>query len=645
MERTSGARASAEKIERRARSAWRPRSALAALALCAPCIAWADTQFAALGELSLEDLRDLRVLTVSRFEEALDAAAASVYVITGADIRRSGVRSLPEALRLAPMLDVARADGNQYAVSARGFTNVLANKMLVLIDGRPVYTPLFSGVFWEAQDVVLDDVERIEIVTGPSTALWGSNAVNGLIHVITKTAHATQGALLSAEAGNRRSDAAVRFGGSADTTGYRAYAKTYRRDDTRRANGSSVFDEAKGSQAGFRADWGSSSTRATLQGDAYAATIDQATTPRRLEGANLLARWEQLDAQGTGLTLQGLLEYARRNQPPLLTDTQRIADVVAQFSFQPLAAHRVLVGGGYRHVDDRVSLLGSGIAFMPASRELEWSRLFVQDQIALGSDVSATLAASAEHNPFTGLEWLPSVRLAWQPRSGAVLWASASRAVRSPSRIDREYFQPATPPYLVAGGPDFQSEVSNVFEVGARAEHGKTLSYAATFFRHEHQRLRSLAPTADGLQWRNDVEGHTQGLEGWVRWSPSSNWRIDAGGVLLRQRLALRPGAVDSGGLATLGNDPKRWGSLRAAVDLTPSIGWQTSVRRVGARSQPGVPAYTAFDTRLAWRIDPSTELALKVENAFDRRHAEWGTAANRVELERSASVQLTLRY
>jgi iron complex outermembrane recepter protein len=597
-----------------------------------------------LADLSLEQLRDVRVVTVSRLEEGLDRVAASAYVITGEEIRRSGATSIAQALRLAPTLDVARADANQYAISARGFNNVLANKMLVLIDGRAVYTPLFSGVFWEAQDVVLGDVERIEVITGPSTALWGSNAVNGLIHVITKPASATAGAALSAELGSRQRHGDLRYGARLGEGSMRLYAKAYEREDTQRADGSSVQDAAHGQQAGFRADWSDADERVTLQGDVYDGSVGQGGSARTFSGGNLLARWERTDASGAGWTLQAYLDHTQRRIPQLFRESLDTVDLVAQYGFAWGARHRALIGAGLRHARDDVDN-SAALAFQPGSRSLQWSRLFAQDRFEVRDGLDATLAASLEHNPYTGLEVLPSARLAWRIDATRLAWAAMSRAVRAPSRIDREFFQPGVAPYVLAGGPDFLAEVSNTLELGYRAQRGSGISYALTLFRHEHDRLRSLAPTPQGLQFRNDIDGSTQGLEAWSRWRVNPRWRLHAGFVVQRQRLAVRSGAVDAGGLAALGNDPRYWASLHSMLDLSPRVAWDLRLRRVGSRPLPEVPAYTALDSRLAYQTDHGVELALLVKNAFDRDHPEWGPATNRVELEREVSLQLSWQY
>jgi len=560
----------------------------------------AEASAEGLADLSLEQLREIVVTTVSRSEERLDRVAASVYVISGEDIRRSGATTIAEALRLAPTLDVARADGNQYAISARGFNNVLANKMLVLIDGRTVYTPLFSGVFWEAQEVMLEDVERIEVVTGPSTALWGSNAVNGMIQIITRAAAATRGAFAAGQAGNRERGGAVRFGGDTEGDGhFRLYGKSYDRSSTHRADGSATNDAADGMQVGFRADWARQRDAFTVQGDAYRGSIDQTPAARTFSGANVLARWQRSLGDGAELSAQAYVDHTERDHPQSFFEILDTVDAVAQYAFKPTDGQRLVIGGGYRYARDRVDQSPS-IAFIPGSRSLSWSRAFAQDQIDLTPTLALTLAGSIEGNPYTGAETLPSVRLAWVPGANHTLWASLSRAVRAPSRIDREFFSPGQPPFVLAGGPDFRSEVSNVLELGYRAQFSQSLSYAATLFQAEHQHLRSLAPTAQGLQFENAIEGRTRGLEAWARWRVVEWWRLDAGVVLLNQDLHVVPGAIDIGGLAALGNDPRNHGSLRSSLDLGRAWRWDVDVRRVGERPNPAVPAYTAFDTRLA---------------------------------------------
>ncbi|MCI3951985.1 MAG: hypothetical protein K0R53_1482, partial [Burkholderiales bacterium] len=301
-----------------------------------------------LADLSLEELSNIEVTSVSRRAERLSDAPASIFVITREDIRRSGVTSLPEALRLAPNLQVARVNASSYAISARGFNNSIGNKLLVLIDGRTVYTPLFSGVFWDAQDVMLEDVERIEVISGPGATLWGSNAVNGVINVTTRPARDTQGALVSAGAGNLERGGAVRYGAALGGGGHvRLYGKYFDRDNTERADGSPVRDAWDKGQFGFRADWGGADRSFTLQGDAYRGELEQAAPGQiKLEGMNLLGRWNHHLGDGSNLRFQAYYDHTQRNQPGTFREELDIFDVELQHALKPLGAHALVWGGG-----------------------------------------------------------------------------------------------------------------------------------------------------------------------------------------------------------------------------------------------------------------------------------------------------------
>lgn len=611
---------------------------------------------AALADLSLEQLREIVVTSVSLRREPLQDVAASVFVISAEDIRRSGATTVTEALRLAPTLDVARVDASQYAISARGFNNTLANKMLVMIDGRSIYTPLFGGVFWDAQDVLLSEVERIEVVTGPSTAQWGTNAVNGLIHIITRRAADTQGTALRAHAGNRERGGSVRHGGAFSgkegSAGghYRLYAKAFDRSNSENADGTSVPDQADGQQAGFRADWSGTADAITLQGDIYRNLIDAEVNATEVSGANLLGRWQRTLTGGAQASMQVYVERTEREQPLGFSETLDTVDAVAQYAFAPIARHRLLLGAGWRHSRDETTG-NPQFAFRPNDRTLNWSRVFAQDQIELPRRVTLTLAGSVEHNPYTGSEMLPSLRLAWRATESSLFWASAQRAVRAPSRVDRELYSPAEPnadgSFDIAGGPDFEAEVSKVFELGHRGRLSQAFSYSLAFFHHDHDRLRSVAPTGLGseVELRNDIEGSTRGVEATASWRVSEHWRLVAGGVSLDQRLRVRQGKVDTIGLNALGNDPNGWWQLRSALDLSPRHTWDLRVRRVGSRPQFDVSSYTAVDTGLVWRVSPKVEVSLQVLNLLDTDHVEWATATRRVDFGRAGSLQLRAAF
>jgi iron complex outermembrane receptor protein len=617
-----------------------------ALVLCSSFVAAPLHAANDLAELSLEQLSNIVVTSVSRREEPLGAAAASVYVITGEDIRRSGATTLPEALRLAPNLQVARADANQYAISARGFNNTLANRLLVLIDGRIVYSPLFSGVFWEVQDVVLEDVLRIEVISGPGGTLWGANAVSGVINVITRPAADTQGLLVAAGAGNRQRGGTTRYGGTFGTDGhYRVYGKYFDEDATRRADRVPLVDDGSRGQAGFRADWGTARRGFTVQGDAYRTDIAQPVGgSRNLGGANLLARWSESRENGSNVQAQAYYDRVERDQPGSIREELDILNAEFQHGFDATKANRVLWGAGYRYARDSIENLSPGLAFIPASRNLSWYNAFAQDEWRLRADLALTLGVKVEHNDYSGYEWLPNARLAWRVTPERLLWSAVSRVARAPSRIDRELFVPARPPFALAGGPDFKSEVSNVLEIGYRAQESRALSYSVTAFRHEHQRLRSIELRPGGSVLENRMEGSTTGVEAWGTYRATAWWRLDAGWVELRQALRPGPGSTSTATAAGLGNDPNRWITLRSAFDVTPRHEIDILARYVSELPNPQVPAYTAVDARFGWTVSKELQLSLLLQNLFDRSHPEWGAAANRAEFGRGVFLKVLWR-
>lgn len=601
----------------------------------------AQAQGRDLADLSLEELADLRITSVSRRAERLADAPASVYVITADDIRHSGATSLPEVLRLAPTLQVARIDASQYAISARGFNNAIGNKLLVLIDGRTVYTPLFSGVFWEQQDVMLEDVERIEVITGPGATLWGANAVNGVINVLTRSARDTHGTLVSAGAGNMETGLAARHGTRLGADGhFRVYAKGTRLQNTKQASGIAVADGRDWGQAGFRADWGGAQQTFTVQGDAYSGRADDRGTVAgftlgrmEMEGANLLGRWTRKLGDDSNVHVQLYFDHARRRDAFLFQPEAQIFDAEAQHAAR-LGAHYIVWGGGYRYGRDFVDD-GLITGFRPRGKELEWYNVFAQDQIALTERLELTAGIKFEHNDYTGWEYLPNLRLAWKLAADHLLWTAVSRAVRAPSRLDREVVLPFLGD-LQVGGANFESEVAEVFELGYRGRPWPTLTTSATFFYHEWDRLRSGVPLV------NKIQGPAYGVEGWAAWQVASAWRLTGGFMTLRKHLEFEPGAEDSAGInnPSLANDPEFQWSLRSTHDLTNRQQLEVAVRRVGKLPNPAVPEYTALDLRYARRATSGLELSATLTNALDPEHPEFGAAPARSEIPRALYLQ-----
>jgi iron complex outermembrane recepter protein len=605
-----------------------------------------------LGDLSLEELSNIQVTSVSRRPESLSGAASSIFVITGTEIHRAGATTLPEALRLAPNLQVARVDARNYAVTARGFSSPFENKLLVLIDGRTVYSPLFSGVFWDVQDLVLEDVERIEVISGPGATLWGANAVNGVINIITKSAAATQGTLLAAGAGKDERDGALRHGGAFANGGhYRVYGKAAVVDDVRAENGARTHTGLRRQQAGFRADWGDASRNAVLQGDLYDGRLQQSgTADIRVRGANLLGRVNRTFDGGSTATLQMYWDHTERDQPLAFAERLDTLDLQLQHAVGLGQGHRLVWGGGYRWGHDRVEN-GPVFGFLPGRLDLHWANLFAQDEMALREDLRLTAGLKLEDNNYTGVEVLPTLRLAWNPQPATLLWSSVSRSVRAPSRIDRDFYSPTVPAvvggvpqYVVAGGPDFESEVATVFELGVRAQPLPALSYSATAFYGHYDKLRTIEPNPNGTGsvFRNLADGRTRGIEAWATWQAGKNWRLLGGGVVQRVDTAVHPGSRDltaATGLAT--SDPSHYWMLRSSHDLADRQELDVTLRRVGALASPAVPSYTALDLRYGWRIRKGLELNLIGRNLLNPDHAEFGAAGVRSNYERAVLLKL----
>jgi iron complex outermembrane recepter protein len=635
--------------------------ALLALLGAAQPSAAAQLVASTLADLSLEELANVEIVSVSKRAERLSDAPASVFVITADDIRRSGATSLPEALRLAPNLQVAQESASGYAITSRGFNSSSANKLLVLIDGRSVYTPLFSGVFWDAQGVMLEDIDRIEVISGPAGTLWGTNAVNGVINIITRSAAQTQGALIAAGGGNREVDGAVRYGGTAGADGhYRMYAQYLDRDHTSTASGMPRDDAWHKTQAGFRTDWQHADDQLTVEGNAYTGREGQplpgtisisglalALGTISISGENLGAHWAHALEGGGNLTLQAHLDRTERTVPPTFAEELSIADVQFQHSLPPTPVHALIWGAEFRYAIDRLTN-SDFFAFLPAHVNQRWPSVFAQDEVTLRRDLRLILGARVERNDYTGTEFLPNARLAWKLAPDHLLWAAASRTVRAPSRFDRDVFVPGKPPFLLVGGPDVVSEVANVYEIGYRGQPAAAFSYSITAFHADYDHLRTqqvvLSPSVF-VFFANDMQGYTDGLEMWGSYQAARSWRLSAGMTSLRERLTLKPGSNDAAAPGGAGRDPALTWLLRSSLDLPCQSELDVTMRHVSALSNPVVPAYTAVDIRVAWRPRPDLELSVTGQNLFDSGHGEFTDVSTRTEIGRSVFFKLLSRF
>lgn len=616
------------------------------LSLQFPTIAYGgESELRELWDLSLEELGQIQVTLVSKKKERLLDAAGSIYVITHEAIRRSGARSIPEALRLAPNLQVAQIKGNQYAISTRGFNSSTANKLLVMIDGRIVYTPLYSGVFWDAQDIMLQDVAQIEIVSGPGGTLWGANAVNGVINIITKSAADTHGNLLHSTSSNKERGFAMRHGGSFSGGGYRIYAKADQWSHSVRASGVAEPDAWNRRQAGFRTDWKDAQNDLKVLGSSYRNAVDQREHGHEASsGTNLLARWNRIMRPGSHLRLRTYIDHSTHNTPGFYRETLDIINIDAQHTLMANEGDELIWGGGYREANDRV--VNSGLlVFRPANRRLHWAHLFAQQQLPLWSDWQLTLGARIETNDYTDVEFLPNLKLAWKPSDNRLLWASLSRAVRAPSRIDTDLYAPAEPPYLLAGGPNFRSEVANILELGWRAQVNQALNYSLVVYHSEYDHLRSVEMQDGALMFGNRLEGRSKGLEALINYQMTDSWLLEAGATWLDQDLQ---GTDISKGLQ--GNDPRSQWSLDSKWNLSSDQQFGLSLRHVAKLPDPAVPSYTALNAHFSWNFTPQVLLMVNGRNLTDARHQEFAAGdaqqmLDPVQIEREVDLAITVEF
>ncbi|HEX4334004.1 MAG TPA: TonB-dependent receptor [Usitatibacter sp.] len=607
------------------------------LAVALPCAATAAASASAadLTDLTLEQLADIVVTSASRHPEKLIEAPASIFVITAEDIRRSGATNIVQALRLAPNLFVGLGDANQAVVGARGQYAGTSNKMLVLVDGRTIYTPLFSGVFWDAQLFMIEDIERIEVISGPAATLWGSNGVNGVISISTKSAAATRGSLVAAYGGNDERGAAVRQGGDLAGEGaYRIYARYRDSREDKLDTGAPAHDASERMTAGFRADW---SDRAMLNAEVYKGGIDNLAGDRPVSGGHLLGRWSEPFANDSVLRVTTYYDRTEREHIGSFQERLDLFDADMQYETRPLPEHTVVAGAGYRYARDDI-VNTPVIAFAPERGSFQWANVFLQDEWKLTRTVELTSGLKAERNPYTGTEWLPNLRLSWSLSAGHFAWAALSRAVRAPSRIDRDAFSA-----VLRTNDTFKSEVANVAELGYRAQLSPTLNFSATAFYQRYPNLRSeeLTPDGRGVIFANGFEGRSHGFESWATWLATPRWKLTGGFTLLSERFQLRPGFTDLGGVGQISNDPRHTALIRSSWDLGREWEADITVRNVGRIPNYNVPAHTAMDARVAWRVRRDLEVALTAADISNGPYAEFGPPGARAVFDRAYLVQV----
>jgi iron complex outermembrane receptor protein len=639
--------------------------------------------------MSLEQLMNVQVTSVSRRPQSLIQAAAAIQVITSEDIRRFGATSLPEALRLADNLEVAQINAHDWVISARGFNADLANKLLVLIDGRAVYTPLYGGVLWNVQDYPLSDIDRIEVISGPGGTLWGANAVNGVINIITKSAADTQGLHAEAAAGNQLDDQEeLRYGAEPASGLYvRAYGQYTGRSHEITTSGASALDAWQVGRSGFRLDDDATlRDRLTLQGDTYHGVEDAGGVGEEdLSGGNILGRWTHLAPNGSSMSLQLYYDHTYLSQPypasppvgqyytgfpaTALTDDLNTDDVQFQHQFSAGSRQQFIWGLEYRATQENDG--GLFVRFLPPQLDQNLYSGFLQDQIMLVPDMSLIVGSKLEHNDYTGFEVEPNVRWQWNPQAQQLLWAAVSRAVRTPSRYDRDLLIPSgltnAPPPIVfptaflRGSENFVSETVIAYEAGYRAAFGTQWSGSLSTFFNDYDHLRSdsaTATTADypfplPIYFQNNLEGTTEGLELSSSYQPLGGWKLHAGYDLLLEHPHVRPGQVDATGSLDDTADPKGQAFLRSSMDLPRGMTFDAALRWVdalhidnGPNGGPVVgvvPAYWQLDNRLAWQPTRKLTLSLVGQNLLREYHVEYGyPSAGREQIARSVFARFT---
>jgi iron complex outermembrane receptor protein len=614
-----------------------------------------------LKNLSLEELMNIQVFSVSKSAEKLTEVASAVQVITSEDIRRSGVTTLPEALRLAQNLQVAKVNASQWAISARGFNNVLASKLLVMIDGRVVYTPLYAGVFWDVQNVLLEDVDRIEVISGPGGALWGANAVNGVINIITKNSKKTQGLFIEAGSGNQKPwFGNLRYGGKiGDNIHYRIYGTAFKEASTLLANptksdSTDGKDEWSIGQTGFRIDWQASSKDVlTLQSDFYDGYPNpdgKAASAVVAMGGNALARWTHTFSEKSDLTVHAYYDNAWRDFRNGFTENLKTYDLDAQYRFQLGKRQEIVWGGNLRLIDHKTTSLPL-FYLDPERKLLHIYSTFLQDKITiLKEKLHLTLGCKFEHNVYTGMEYAPSARVAYTlPKRNNTIWASASRAVRTPSRIDKEFNLYLFPGFPIIVGSDFRAETVWAYELGWRSQFSDNFSFSASTFYNVYDKLRSAepspTPTTFPFKIGNGVEGNTYGVELATTFQPLSWWRIKGGYTFLEKKLKVKPDSKDLNKGTVESDDPNNQFLIQSTFDFPKQIESGFVLRYVDVLTNKYVPSYFGLDIQIGWKFTKWLQISVVGQNLLDDHHPEFvPSSPSPREITRSFYGKITAR-
>jgi iron complex outermembrane receptor protein len=615
-----------------------------------PAFASPVTSTGSLKQLSVEELMNVEVYSASRYLEPTQTSPSAIYVLTHDDIRRAHATSVPEALRLVPGVQVGRVDANKWAVSMRGFNSREANKLLILVDGRSIYDPLFSGMLWESQDFMMEDIDRIEVIRGPGGTLWGANAFNGVINIVTRNAADTQGALAAVTAGNEEKyTVAGRYGWRpTDRQSARVYVKAYERD-----TGFDVapYDASRMHRGGFRWDWDDSArNKVTASGDLFEADTGIRENPALVQdvehrGRNVLARWNhELSADNS---VQAQVYYDHVGYTSFgFTQHRDTYDLELQQSVHAGSRHLLVWGGGLREMsDDTQSGLSGLVDVLPLHRADNITSVFAQDTIALVPErLNFTLGVKYERTDYAPSEWLPNARIAWTPSSAQTWWASVGEAARVPSRLESDltFFN------VLRLGDEFGAEHVRAYEIGQRWLIKPELWYDVALFYNDYDDLRS-SETVGPV--RNFMYGNSRGVEVALRWEPMENWRIDTAYTYLTMSLGLDPASTSNPAQTAYleGFGARNQASVRSALDLSRGLQIDATVRYVGRLASLQYPGYTELDAGVTWAVRPALELSLVGQNLLHAHHPEQGfvfsASGMTTEVQRGVYGKLTWQF
>jgi len=654
-------------------------------------LSYADTNDKALEDELAYLHAERYVYSASKKTQKINEAAAAIFVISQQAIRRSGVTTVPDALRMAPGLQVAQIDANKWAISARGFNDRFSSKLLVMIDGRTIYTPIFSGVFWHREDTPLEEVDRIEVIRGAGAAMWGANAINGVINIITKSAKESHGAQLSVGAGNQEQGFFhARYGGKiGSTVDYRLYGKGFKRNNNHTVTGQNAQDDWENYQGGFKSEWtASANDSVTIQGDIYHSRtgnkedfappfspfiVREQDSPAQHKGGNFQTRWKHKISATSETALQLYYKYDAANWSFLtpFKPREQTVDLSFQHNFNELENHDIIWGLGYRYFNFN-SNESAKLSFSPVNRNLHLFSAFLQDEFSLlKNELKLTLGTRLEHNDFTGFEIQPTARLLWTPDDKQSVWGAVSRAVRTPSEVSHNLKNLSNPSStnirglptqtLLNGDPNVVSETVISYELGYRIQLSKAFSIDASTFYNRYHHLQAFEVGTPRVVMTSQpphfeipllisdkMWGETVGFELTSQWQATDWLKIQASYWFLKTSLHTPKNLTFADGDIIEKGSPQQQFHLRSSLDLPFDIELDTTVRYVDSAMRYQIPAYVAVDTRLGWKPFKNVELSVVGQNLFDARHLEFSNNTStlpRTEIQRSVFGKIGISF